>query len=85
MGYASPTPLTSGIHTRLYSRAFVIDDTINRVVFVSVDVCMIDQSVKTEVYYSIVMFRKLRVCYAVWWFTCVKTKWLAGKMFSTRK
>ena len=54
MGYASPTPLTSGIHTRLYSRAFVIDDTIKRVVFVSVDVCMIDQSVKTEVYYSIV-------------------------------
>ncbi|EFX85915.1 hypothetical protein DAPPUDRAFT_309109 [Daphnia pulex] len=49
MGYASPTPLTSGIHTRLYSRAFVIDDTISRVVFVSVDVCMIDQSVKTEV------------------------------------
>lgn len=49
MGYASPTPLTSGIHTRLYSRAFVIDDTIKRVVFVSVDVCMIDQSVKTEV------------------------------------
>lgn len=49
MGYASPSPLTSGIHTRLYSRAFVIEDDTNRVVFVSVDVGMIDQSVKTEV------------------------------------
>ncbi|XP_032795004.2 neutral ceramidase [Daphnia magna] len=49
MGYASPSPLTSGIHTRLYSRAFVIDDGNNRVVFVSADVCMIDQAVKTEV------------------------------------
>ena len=63
MGYASPSPLTSGIHTRLYSRAFVIEDDTNRVVFVSVDVGMIDQSVKTEVWIvAIHSIRKWRVC-----------------------
>lgn len=49
MGYASPAPKNAGIHTRLFSRAFVIDDGINRVVFASVDCGMIDQIVKTEV------------------------------------
>lgn len=50
MGYASPAPKNAGVHTRLYSRAFVIDDEINRVVFVSVDCGMLDQIVKTEVW-----------------------------------
>lgn len=71
MGYASPSPLTSGIHTRLYSRAFVIDDGINRVVFVSADVCMIDQAVKTEVSFL------YEYIFSVWC-TCVNETLLAG-------
>lgn len=49
MGYANPAQLSAGIHTRQFSRAFVIDDGTSRVVFVSVDAAMIDQIVKTEV------------------------------------
>lgn len=49
MGYANPAQLTSGIHTRLFSRAFIFDDGTNTAVFVSVDCGMIDQIVKTEV------------------------------------
>lgn len=49
MGYANPAQLTAGIHTRQYSRAFVIGDENNRVVFVSIDAAMMDQIVKTEV------------------------------------
>lgn len=54
MGYASPAPENAGVHTRLYARTFIIDDNIKRVVFVSVDCGMLDQSVKTEVYYKII-------------------------------
>lgn len=49
MGYANPSQLSAGIHTRQYSRAFVIDDGINRVVFVSVDCALMDQVIKTQV------------------------------------
>lgn len=79
MGYASPSPLTSGIHTRLYSRAFVIEDDTNRVVFVSVDVGMIDQSVKTEVCIVYTCIRKWRVCVV---YVREKKKRLAGNLFS---
>ena len=49
MGYADPDHKTMGIHTRLFSRAFVfkLKDTI--AVFVSADIGMISQSVKLEV------------------------------------
>ena len=49
MGYANPAQVTAGIHTRQFSRAFVIDDGSTRVVFVNVDCGMIDQIIKTEV------------------------------------
>lgn len=51
MGYANPSQSSSGIHFRLYSRAFVIADQKNdtRIVFVSADVAMISQLVKLEV------------------------------------
>ncbi|XP_078721774.1 neutral ceramidase [Lampetra fluviatilis] len=50
MGYASPSQVAKGIHTRLYSRAFITADfSGNRVVFVSVDVGMISQKVRLEV------------------------------------
>jgi neutral ceramidase len=51
MGYAMLDQKTTGIHTRLYSRAFVIADPRNgkRVVFVSADLCFIPQAVKQKV------------------------------------
>lgn len=50
MGYASLFQKTSGIHTRLWSRAFVIEDEESRrIVFVSADLGMIFQAVKREV------------------------------------
>ncbi|XP_053205328.1 neutral ceramidase-like isoform X2 [Panonychus citri] len=50
MGYAKLGQDSGGIHFRLFSRAFIVEDSSgNRVVFVSADVCMIDQAVKTQV------------------------------------
>ncbi|XP_049915313.1 neutral ceramidase isoform X1 [Epinephelus moara] len=49
MGYAKSQQMAAGIHTRLYSRAFIIDDGRRRVVFVTVDVGMISQRLRLEV------------------------------------
>lgn len=51
MGYAQPHQLDQGIHSRLWSRAFIIasPNTDKRVVFVSADIGMIFQSVKQGV------------------------------------
>ncbi|XP_031168102.1 neutral ceramidase isoform X2 [Sander lucioperca] len=49
MGYANPEQTAAGIHTRLYSRAFIIDDGRRRVVFVTADVGMISQRLRLEV------------------------------------
>ena len=51
MGYAQPQQLDQGIHSRLWSRAFIIasPNTKKRVVFVSADIGMIFQSVKQGV------------------------------------
>jgi neutral ceramidase len=49
MGYANPSQITAGIHTRQYSRTFIVDDGTNRIVYANVDCGMIDQLVKTEV------------------------------------
>ncbi|XP_077595165.1 neutral ceramidase [Stigmatopora nigra] len=49
MGYANPGQTAAGLHTRLFSRAFVIDDGRRRVLFVSVDVGMISQRLRLEV------------------------------------
>lgn len=49
MGYANVDQQTSGIHHRLWARAFVIEDNGKRVVFVNVDVGMIMQAVKMKV------------------------------------
>ena len=49
MGYADRDQKASGIHTRLYSRAFVIDDGTKRVAFVSIECAMMDQLVKLQV------------------------------------
>ncbi|KAM7381040.1 hypothetical protein PAMA_012058 [Pampus argenteus] len=49
MGYANPQQNAAGIHTRLYSRAFIIDDGRRRVVFVTADVGMISQRLRLEI------------------------------------
>ncbi|XP_053269667.1 neutral ceramidase [Pleuronectes platessa] len=49
MGYANTKQSAAGIHTRLYSRAFIIDDGKRRVVFVTADVGMISQRLRLEV------------------------------------
>ncbi len=49
MGYDDPDQVTAGIHMRQFSRAFIIDDNINRIVFVNVDCHSIDQIIKLEV------------------------------------
>ncbi|XP_061731862.1 neutral ceramidase isoform X2 [Nerophis ophidion] len=49
MGYANPQQTAAGIHTRLFSRAFIVDDGQHRVVFVTVDVGMISQRLRLEV------------------------------------
>ncbi len=49
MGYAKAEQTTAGIHTRLFSRAFIFDDGNQRVVFVSVDVAMVDHLLKIKV------------------------------------
>ncbi len=49
MGYADMNQKTSGIHTRLRARAFVIGDGRSRMVFVSADLGMIFQVIKSKV------------------------------------
>ncbi|XP_039472085.1 neutral ceramidase [Oreochromis aureus] len=49
MGYANPQQTAAGIHTRLYSRAFIVDDGKRRVVFVTADIGMVSQRLRLEV------------------------------------
>lgn len=49
MGYADMNQKTSGIHTRLRARAFIIGDGSRRMVFVSADLGMIFQVIKMKV------------------------------------
>lgn len=49
MGYASPDQTAGGIHTRLYSRAFIVANNSERVVFVSADIGMVSQRLRLEV------------------------------------
>lgn len=51
MGYASMDQITAGIHTRLWSRAFIVEDpsSAKRVVVVTADLAFITQAVKQKV------------------------------------
>ncbi|KAK6301898.1 hypothetical protein J4Q44_G00279510, partial [Coregonus suidteri] len=49
MGYANLEQTAAGIHTRLFSRAFIVDDGSKRVVFVTADIGMISQRLRLEV------------------------------------
>ena len=50
MGYAKPGQNTAGIHFRLYSRAFIVDDGKKRIAIVTCDLAMVSQIVKIEVF-----------------------------------
>ncbi|XP_006005660.1 neutral ceramidase [Latimeria chalumnae] len=51
MGYANPDQTAGGLHTRLYSRAFIVAEPegTKRVVFVSADIGMVSQRLRLEV------------------------------------
>uniref|UniRef100_A0A4W3K4M4 Neutral ceramidase n=1 Tax=Callorhinchus milii TaxID=7868 RepID=A0A4W3K4M4_CALMI len=51
MGYAKPGQNAAGLHTRLYSRAFIVADSDDskRVVFVSADIGMVSQKLRLKV------------------------------------
>lgn len=49
MGYANLDQTAAGLHTRLFSRAFIVDDGSKRVVFVSADIGMVSQRLRLEV------------------------------------
>lgn len=53
MGYASLDQKGIGMHLRQFARAFIIDDGKHRVAFVSIDACMISDSIKREVMYAV--------------------------------
>lgn len=53
MGYANVEQTAAGIHTRLFSRAFIVDNGSKRVVFVTADIGMVSQRLRLEVSYSI--------------------------------
>ncbi|KAG7668226.1 hypothetical protein KSW81_002124 [Nannochloris sp. 'desiccata'] len=59
MGYANPSQIAGGIHTRLYARAIIMADSSNpnkRTVFVNLDACMAAQAVT----FSVIKNLKLR-------------------------
>lgn len=49
MGYAQVSQKGHGLHLRQYARAFIVDDNIKRVVFVSFDGAMVGHSIKRDV------------------------------------
>ncbi|XP_051522645.1 neutral ceramidase-like [Myxocyprinus asiaticus] len=49
MGYANTEQTARGLHTRLFSRAFIVDDGSKRVVFVTADIGMVSQRLRLEV------------------------------------
>uniref|UniRef100_A0A4W5MKX7 Neutral ceramidase n=1 Tax=Hucho hucho TaxID=62062 RepID=A0A4W5MKX7_9TELE len=49
MGYANLEQTAAGIHTRLFSRAFIVDNGSKRVVFVTADIGMVSQRLRLEV------------------------------------
>ncbi|KAI7798744.1 neutral ceramidase, partial [Triplophysa rosa] len=53
MGYANNEQTARGIHTRLFSRAFIMDDGNKRVLFVTADVGMVSQRLRLEVRHTL--------------------------------
>ncbi|NP_001007764.1 neutral ceramidase [Danio rerio] len=53
MGYANTDQTARGLHTRLFSRAFIVDDGNKRVVFVTSDIGMVSQRLRLEVFQAL--------------------------------
>lgn len=49
MGYGRMEQTGEGIHLRQFSRAFVIEDSMTRIAFVSIDSAMMGDHVRTDV------------------------------------
>lgn len=49
MGYAKSGQTGQGLHLRQFARAFIIDDSTNRLLFVSADVGMIGHGLRNAV------------------------------------
>ncbi|XP_050511966.1 neutral ceramidase isoform X3 [Diabrotica virgifera virgifera] len=49
MGYGDPFQLGCGLHLRQFARAFIFDDSVSRVLFVTVDAGMVNHPVKQAV------------------------------------
>lgn len=49
MGYGNLEQQGTGLHTRLWSRGFIINDGENRIAFVSVDAGMMGDGIRIEV------------------------------------
>lgn len=56
MGYAKMEQKGNGLHLRTFARTFIIDDGMERYVFVSVDSAMIGHDIRQEVTYSFILF-----------------------------
>lgn len=56
MGYAQVSQKGHGLHLRQYARAFIVDDGIKRVTFVSFDGAMMGHGVKRDVGWNFVIF-----------------------------
>uniref|UniRef100_A0A673FVV1 Neutral ceramidase n=1 Tax=Sinocyclocheilus rhinocerous TaxID=307959 RepID=A0A673FVV1_9TELE len=52
-GYANTEQTVRGIHTRLFSRAFIVDDGSKRVVFITADIGMVSQRLRLEVAHTL--------------------------------
>lgn len=57
MGYAQVSQKGHGLHLRQYARAFIVDDNVKRVVFVSFDGAMIGHAVKRDVSWKFIYRR----------------------------
>lgn len=53
MGYAQISQKGHGLHLRQYARAFIVDDDVKRVAFVTFDGAMIGHSVKRDVSWKV--------------------------------
>ena len=69
MGYGNSRHKASGIHTRLFSRAFIFEEGNTVIAYVLVDTCMIGQLVKKRVIRALqdIYGDRCGIQYAIFW------------------
>lgn len=61
----------SGLHLRTFSRAFIIDDGVERFVFVSVDSAMIGNDIRQEVILNYIhTILRREILFLCWFYKC---------------